>query len=198
MRQGPARLDQRRPEADEAVVLAVERVRPGEQARRVRRQFAGEHRDIRPAVEGLAAGRLAAAGRAPAGLVLIAPAADFTERLMWASFPEDVRREIMETGAWLRPSAYSPEPYPITRALIEEGRRHLILDKTIRVGCPIHVLQGMADPDVPWQHAMTLVEHLAGDDVVATLIKDGDHRLSRRQDLDKLVEAIEGVAPAMS
>jgi alpha-beta hydrolase superfamily lysophospholipase len=139
----------------------------------------------------LAARRLAETGRAPAGLVLIAPAVDFTERLMWAAFPDDVRREIMEAGSWMRPSDYSPDPYPITRALIEDGRRHLLLDKALGLGCPVHILQGMADPDVPWQHAMALVEHLASDDVTVTLVKDGDHRLSRPQDLAKLVEAVE-------
>jgi pimeloyl-ACP methyl ester carboxylesterase len=142
----------------------------------------------------LAARQLAGTSRAAAGLVLIAPAADFTERLMWAEFPDSVKREVMEKGAWLRPSAYSPEPYPITRRLIEEGRRHLVLDGALAVGCPVHILQGMADPEVPWRHAMALVERLASDDVTITLIKDGDHRLSRPQDLDKLVEAVEGVA----
>jgi alpha-beta hydrolase superfamily lysophospholipase len=139
----------------------------------------------------LAARRLAETSRAPAGLVLIAPAVDFTERLMWDAFPGDVRREIMEAGSWMRPSSYSPEPYPIMRGLIEEGRRHLLLDKALGLGCPVHILQGMDDPDVPWQHAMALVEHLASDDVTVTLVKDGDHRLSRPQDLAKLVEAVE-------
>jgi pimeloyl-ACP methyl ester carboxylesterase len=143
----------------------------------------------------LCALRRAGTARAPAGLVLIAPAADFTERLMWAEMPDDVRRAVMEEGRWLRQSAYSPDPYPITRALIEDGRRHLVLDRSLALGCPVHILQGMADPDVPWSHAMALVERLAGDDVTVTLIKDGDHRLSRPQDLDKLIEAIEGLLP---
>jgi pimeloyl-ACP methyl ester carboxylesterase len=142
----------------------------------------------------LAAQRLAGTAHAPAGLVLIAPAADFTERLMWDQFSDAVKREVMEDGAWMRPSAYSPEPYPITRALIEDGRKHLLLGGAIKTGCPVHILQGMEDPDVPWQHAMTLVEHLAEDDVTMTLIKDGDHRLSRPQDLEKLAEAVAGLA----
>ena len=144
----------------------------------------------------LAARRLAGTRNAPVGLVLIAPAADFTEELMWAQFPEAVKSEILEKGAWMRPSAYSPEPYPITRALIEDGRRNIILGTAYSPGCPVHILQGMDDPDVPWSHAMRLMEHLASDDVAMTLIKDGDHRLSRPQDLAKLVEAIEGIAPA--
>jgi pimeloyl-ACP methyl ester carboxylesterase len=135
------------------------------------------------------------AANAPAGLVLVAPAVDFTERLMWDEFPEDVRRAIETKGVFLRPSLYSDEPYPITRALIEDGRRHLMLGATIRTGCPVHILQGMQDPDVPWRHALALVEHLPGDSVSITLVKDGDHRLSRPEDLDRLIAAVEGVVP---
>ena len=146
----------------------------------------------------LATRALLAAGpaRAPAGLVLIAPAVDFTERLMWDEFPEEVRQAILRDGAWRRPSPYSDEPYPITRALIEDGRRHLMLGGPIATGCPVHILQGMRDADVPWGHAMELVEHLPGDDVSVTLIKDGDHRLSRPEDLERLVAAIEGIGRA--
>ena len=144
----------------------------------------------------LAARRLAGTRRAPAGLVLIAPAADFTQDLMWAQFPEAVKAQILEEGQWLRPSAYAPEPYPITRALIEDGKKNLILGSAFSPGCPVHILQGMADPDVPWSHAMRLMDCLASDDVTVTLIKDGDHRLSRPQDLTKLVEAVESLLPA--
>jgi pimeloyl-ACP methyl ester carboxylesterase len=129
----------------------------------------------------------------PAGLVLIAPAVDFTEVLMWKELSPQARREIEEKGVFLRPSAYSPEPYPITRNLIEEGRRHLLLGGSIHVGCRVHILQGMRDPDVPWRHALTLMEHLSGDQSVITLIKDGDHRLSREEDLARLVAAVEGI-----
>jgi pimeloyl-ACP methyl ester carboxylesterase len=132
------------------------------------------------------------AGVNPKGLVLIAPAVDFTEELMWRELTPQARRDIEEKGRWLRPSAYSPEPYPITRNLIEEGRSHLLLGGTIHVGCPVHILQGRRDPDVPWRHAVTLMEHLAGDQSVITLISDGDHRLSREEDLVRLVAAIEG------
>jgi pimeloyl-ACP methyl ester carboxylesterase len=135
------------------------------------------------------------ASRAPAGLVLIAPAVDFTERLMWDQFPADVRRTIESDGVFLRPSLYSDEPYPITRALIEDGRRHLLLGSTIRTGCPVHILQGMQDPDVPWRHALALVEHLPGDSVSLTLVKDGDHRLSRPADIERLLAAVEKVVP---
>jgi alpha-beta hydrolase superfamily lysophospholipase len=142
----------------------------------------------------LAAHRLVALGTPPAGLVLIAPAVDFTETLMWADLDDDARRAIVTDGVYHRPSAYSPEPVPITRALIEDGRRHLMLDRPIRTHAPVHILQGMRDPDVPWRHAMTLVEHFSDDPVIVTLINDGDHRLSRPQDLDSLIAAVAGIA----
>ncbi|MBV9568339.1 MAG: alpha/beta hydrolase [Hyphomicrobiales bacterium] len=132
----------------------------------------------------------------PMGLVLIAPAVDFTQELMLKGLSAAARLEIEEKGVHFRPSAYSPEPYPITRNLIEEGQRHLLLGGTIQTGCPVHVLQGMRDPDVPWRHALTVMEHISGDESVITLIKDGDHRLSRDEDLARLVAAIEGFDPA--
>ncbi|MGL4437790.1 MAG: alpha/beta hydrolase [Bosea sp. (in: a-proteobacteria)] len=138
----------------------------------------------------LAARALKAKGTPLSGLVLIAPAVDFTEELMWASMPPEARADIMSKGHWLRHSAYSPEPYPITRALIEDGRTHLSFGAPIEPGCPVTILQGMADPDVPWQHAMKLVEHLPADDVTLTLIKDGDHRLSRDSDIALLIRAV--------
>jgi pimeloyl-ACP methyl ester carboxylesterase len=126
-----------------------------------------------------------------AGLVLIAPAPDFTEELMWKGFSPEIRREIETKGAWLRPSQYGDgKPYPITRALIEEGRNHLLLDSSIEVGCPVRILQGGQDPDVPWRHAFTLVQRLPADDVVLTMIQDGDHRLSRPQDIARIIAAV--------
>ena len=125
-----------------------------------------------------------------AGLVLIAPAVDFTEVLMWETFPPAVKREIVEKGAWARPSQYSEDPYVITRTLIEEGRDHLLLGGMIETGCPVRILQGVQDPDVPWTHAQDLVTRLAQDDVVLTLVKDGDHRLSRPEDIERLIRAV--------
>jgi pimeloyl-ACP methyl ester carboxylesterase len=125
-----------------------------------------------------------------AGLVLIAPAVDFTEELMWKQFPAQVKRAIEKTGSWERPSAYSEEPYVITRKLIEDGRKHLLLDGLIETGCPVRILQGVQDPDVPWTHAMELISRLGQDDVVMTLIKDGDHRLSRPEDIERLLRAV--------
>lgn len=126
----------------------------------------------------------------PAGMVLIAPAADFTEALMWASFPDEVKRQIEREGRWVRPSAYDEHGYPITRTLIEDGRNNLVLTGLIQTGCPVHVLQGMQDPDVPWRHAMLTAEKIARDDVVVTLVKDGDHRLSRPEDIARLEAAV--------
>jgi len=126
----------------------------------------------------------------PAALVLIAPAVDFTEELMWKRFPVQVKRKLKLEGVWERPSPYSSAPYPITAALIEDGRRHLLLGGLIETGCPVRILQGVADPDVPWRHAVELVSRLAQDDVVLSLIRDGDHRLSRPQDIDRLTSVV--------
>lgn len=144
----------------------------------------------------LAARALAEAGEAGriAGLVLIAPAVDFTEALMWERFGPEVRDEIARTGRWIRPSPYATEGYPVTRALIEDGRRHLLLGGVVRAHGPVHILQGMRDADVPWDHAMRLVEHLAADPVSITLIKDGDHRLSREEDIARLIAAVAQLA----
>jgi pimeloyl-ACP methyl ester carboxylesterase len=125
-----------------------------------------------------------------AGMVLIAPAVDFTEELMWKQFSPAIRREIEEKGEWTRPSEYDAGGYPITRGLIEDGRKHLMLGGLIEPGCPVHILQGVQDPDVPWRHAEALVTRLSRDDVVLTLIKDGDHRLSRPEDIERLIAAV--------
>jgi pimeloyl-ACP methyl ester carboxylesterase len=125
-----------------------------------------------------------------AGMVLIAPAVDFTEELMWKRFTPEIKRELEETGVWARPSQYSAEPYLVTRQLIEEGRKHLLLGGLIETGCPVRILQGVEDPDVPWQHAVELTSRLASDDVVLTLVKDGDHRLSRPEDIERMIQAV--------
>ncbi len=124
-------------------------------------------------------------------VVGIAAAPDFTEDLMWARFPDPVRRTLEGEGVYLEPSAYDPEPTPITMRLIEEGRSHLLLGGPIALDIPVRLFQGMRDPDVPWQHACRLVEALSGADVTLTLVKEGDHRLSEPADLDRLVRAVE-------
>lgn len=130
-------------------------------------------------------------GAAPiAGMVLIAPAVDFTEELMWKQFSHATRTEIEQKGVWMRPSAYGEDPYSITRTLIEDGRKHLLLGGLIETHCPVHILQGVEDPDVPWRHAVELVSRFSRDDVVLTLIKDGDHRLSRPEDIERLILAV--------
>jgi len=138
--------------------------------------------------------RRAATGRSPmasvAGLVLIAPAVDFTEVLMWQKFSAEVKQTIERDGFWNRPSAYAAEPYPITKRLIEDGRNHLLLGGLIETGCPVRILQGVQDLDVPWTHAVGLSSRLAQDDVVLTLVKDGDHRLSRPEDIERLLHVI--------
>ena len=135
-------------------------------------------------------GRKVAAPASLAGLVLVAPAIDFTEELMWKRFTPEIKRELADNGVWARPSQYSPEPYLVTRQLIEEGRNHLLLGGMIETGCAVRILQGVQDPDVPWQHAKALVARFACDDVVLTLVKDGDHRLSRPEDIERLIRAV--------
>ncbi|MEL7113623.1 MAG: alpha/beta hydrolase [Pseudomonadota bacterium] len=121
-----------------------------------------------------------------AAMVLIAPAPDFTQKLMWPEFSAAQQAEILEQGRTLRPSDYG-DPYPITRALIEDGKQWALLDAPIALTMPIRILQGQEDPDVPWQHAFKLVDVLQSEDVVFSLIKDGDHRLSRDQDIARLM-----------
>ncbi|HMN50926.1 MAG TPA: alpha/beta hydrolase [Xanthobacteraceae bacterium] len=129
-----------------------------------------------------------------AGLVLIAPAPDFTEELMWKQLSDEIRKQIESTGQWERPSVYGDPPYAITKKLIEDGRKHLLLGQPIEVKCPVRILQGVLDPDVPWQHAMRLVSCLAQDDVAMTLVKDGDHRLSRPEDIQRLLKTVDELA----
>jgi pimeloyl-ACP methyl ester carboxylesterase len=144
----------------------------------------------------LSAQALAQAGESGliAGLVLIAPAVDMTDKLIWAELTPALRAQIEDAGHCFLPSVYSASPYPITRALIEDGRKHNILDGgAFRSHCPVHILQGMTDADVPWPHATLLVEHLAGDPVVLTLVKDADHRFSRPADLALLAQAVDNI-----
>ena len=125
-------------------------------------------------------------------LVLIAPAPDFTEKLMAPQMTAADRAALAETGVWMRPSDYG-DPYPISRELLEDGARWSIRPGPVPVACPVRILQGGADPDVPWRHALELANEIRSEDVVFSLIKDGDHRLSRPQDLARLIAALEEV-----
>ena len=117
-----------------------------------------------------------------AALIGIAAAPDFTEALMWQAMTVEQRATLMRDGVLHAPSQYG-EPYPITRALIEDGRTRLLLNAPIALDCPVRLLHGQDDPDVPWELALRIAERVTGRDVQVILVKDGDHRLSRPQDL---------------
>ncbi|HEY2132070.1 MAG TPA: alpha/beta hydrolase [Acetobacteraceae bacterium] len=123
------------------------------------------------------------------GLVGIAAAPDFTERLMWQAMPTAEQETLRRDGRLAVPSQYG-EPLVITLALIEDGRRHMLLDAPIPLTIPVRLLQGQRDDDVPWETALTLARQIAGDDVQVTLVKDGDHRLARPADLALLRRAV--------
>lgn len=126
-----------------------------------------------------------------AGLIGIAPAPDFTERLIWDAMPEAERATMTARGRIEVPSQYADTPTVLTHRLIEEGRNHLLLAAPIGLRCPVRLLHGMADPDVPHRLSLDLAERLVSNDVRVTLIKDGDHRLSRPQDLALLSHAVD-------
>lgn len=125
------------------------------------------------------------------GLLLIAPAPDFTEDLMWAEMDEAQRKAVMEKGEILVPSDFD-EPYAITRGLIEDGRSNCLLNAPILLDMPVRILQGMKDTDVPWKHAVRLVENLSGNPVLV-LVKEGDHRLSTAADISRMEENLEAL-----
>ncbi|MDB5429453.1 MAG: hypothetical protein JWP35_569 [Caulobacter sp.] len=125
------------------------------------------------------------------GMVLVAPAADFTDKLLKPGLPAEALTALEETGVWMRPSLYDDGGYPITAQLLEDGARWSILPGPVPIDMPVRVLQGGADPDVPWTHALELANSMKGEDVVFTLIRDGDHRLSRDQDIARLIAAVE-------
>ena len=127
-------------------------------------------------------------------LVGVAAAPDFTEDLLLPQASPAQRLELGEQGYWLQPSAYGGPPYPVTRALLDDGRANLLLRAPIEVRCPVHLLHGQHDPDVPWPTALRLAERLESDDVTVELIKAGDHRLSTPADIARITAAIERLA----
>lgn len=137
--------------------------------------------------------RKAGEGERVAGLILLAPAPDFTIELMEPQLTPAQRRELEEKGYFTEPSDYSDEPNVYTKALMEDGRRNRVLEGIVETGCPVHILQGMNDPDVPYTHAEKLLRHLPVCDVTLSLIRDGDHRLSRPQDIDLILRSVEGM-----
>jgi pimeloyl-ACP methyl ester carboxylesterase len=129
-----------------------------------------------------------------AGLVLIAAAPDFTERMLLEGLSPEDRVTLQREGRLERPSQYSPEPSVFTWKLIEEGRNHLVLDKPLVLPCPVRLLHGQSDPDVPWEYSLQIARHLAAPEVITTFVKGGDHRLSTPADIDRLIGTVEEVA----
>ena len=163
--------------------------------------------DVLEAIDALTAGPLVLVGSSMGGwlallaavarpqrvqaLVLVAPAPDFTEALMRPALSPEALAALERDGVWTAPSDHDPAGYPITRLLIEDGARWSVLPGPLGFGGPVRILQGGRDESVPWTHAHELVDALESPDVVFTLIKDGDHRLSRPQDLARLIAAVE-------
>jgi pimeloyl-ACP methyl ester carboxylesterase len=126
------------------------------------------------------------------GLVGIAAAPDFVNA-MWEELSPGARDVLARDGVYARPSEYGDDPYMISMNLIEEGRNHLLLDKPIPISCPVRLLHGMEDPDVPWELSLELSRQLQSDDVTVTLVKHGDHRLSTPSDIERLVHQVDSM-----
>jgi pimeloyl-ACP methyl ester carboxylesterase len=138
--------------------------------------------------------RKAGQGGRVTGLVLIAPAPDFTSDLIEPKLTRKQKKALADDGHFEEPSAYGSDPYIYTKALFDDGRANRVLTGPIDTHCPVHILQGLADPDVPASHALKLASHLPADDLTVSLIPDGDHRLSRPQDLDMIINAVAAMA----
>ncbi len=128
-----------------------------------------------------------------AGILGIAPAVDFTQALLWPRMPEAARREITENGVWYRPSVYEDGPYPITKTLIDEGRNNLLLPGPIPFDGPVRLIHGMLDDAVPWEHSLTIANGVRSDDVEITMVKDGEHRLSRDRDIERMIDLLQDI-----
>ena len=124
-------------------------------------------------------------------LVGIAAAPDFTEALLWPRLSEAQKHALKDTGAVTLPSEYDPAGYTFRRELFEDGKRHLVMPRPIALDCPVRLFHGMRDEAVPWQTSLSLAERLRSREIVVTLVKDGDHRLSREADLVRLGGALD-------
>jgi len=107
-----------------------------------------------------------------------------------------MRATLERDGVLRQPSDYGEEPYTITRRLIEEGRTHLVMDKPIPLACPVRLIHGMDDTDVPWKLSLEIMERLESDDVAVTLVKGGGHRLSEPADLARLSATVAALSDA--
>ena len=123
------------------------------------------------------------------GLILLAPAPDFSEDIYKKEFGEEERRHLAKKGLIYRESGYG-DPYPLTLGLFNDGRKHLLLDKHSAYSCPVRIIHGKKDPDVPWQKTSRILEQSASPDIKAIFVEDGDHRLSRPQDLSLIDETL--------
>jgi alpha-beta hydrolase superfamily lysophospholipase len=128
-----------------------------------------------------------------AGIVGIAPAVDFTQALLWPRMTDEARRQVKEEGVWYRPSEYDLEPYPITKTLIKEGQNNLLMPGPIPFHGPVRLIHGLRDEAVPWEHSLKIADAVASDDVELSLVKDGEHRLSRDRDLDRLISTVQKI-----
>lgn len=126
-------------------------------------------------------------------IVFVAPAPDFTEDLMWQQFSDAIKHELQTKGSFIRPSEYDDEGYEISLSLIEDGRNNLVLRAPIPFTGPVRILHGLADPDVPWQHSLKLIDALQSDDIAATFVKGADHRISDPPNLVRLIGLVEEV-----
>jgi pimeloyl-ACP methyl ester carboxylesterase len=133
-----------------------------------------------------------------AGLVGVAAAPDFTETLMWQNFSPEIQATLARDGVYHEPSEYSAEPYAITMELIVEGRNHLLMGAPIPISCPVRLIHGTADADVPCNLSRDLMDRLASSDVELTLVKDGGHRLSEPEDLARLTTTVAALSAQLS
>ena len=132
------------------------------------------------------------------GLVTIAAAADFTEELLPSRLGPEALAQIRDTGVFEAPSQYSSDPYIITRELLEEGRKHLVLSGNLNLNIPARLIHGTADSDIPWTQSQKLMEALTSQDVELLIVKDGDHRLSEPSDLERMTDVVTRLCDQLS